>query len=236
MTLEKRFQVGHSVSFTHIYIIYHSSDSSGSYIYIYIHIFEFDPICNKERTRWRWTFQKPGFQVLKFEISKTNNPCSQRPSMQLMASLRASSVPCAWRCGGGVQARHVSWGLLLGCKPLENATWLQKWHSKKLPFHNLAKGTPWKEINRLRFDACIQHGHSGTWNRRDMIEQSSRATKTQDSIQLESLVENPMESSDVFLTLVLRSLDQAGLVMLTICGHIETWDLDFVINIIFVIT
>lgn len=55
-----------------------------------------------------------------------------------------------------------------------------------------------------------------------MIEQSSRATKTQDSIQLESLVENPMESSDVFLTLVLRSLDQAGLVMLTICGHIRT--------------
>lgn len=39
MTLEKRFQVGHSVSFTHIYIIYHSSDSSGSYIYIYIHIY-----------------------------------------------------------------------------------------------------------------------------------------------------------------------------------------------------
>ena len=62
-----------------------------------------------------------------------------------------------------------------------------------------------------------------------MIEQSSRATKTQDSIQLESLVENPMESSDVFLTLVLRSLDQAGLVMLTICGHIGTSDLDFVI-------
>ncbi len=38
-----------------------------------------------------------------------------------------------------------------------------------------------------------------------------------------------MESSDVFLTLVLRNLDQAGPV-LKIFGNIGTWDLDFGIN------
>ena len=44
MTLEKRFQVGHSVSFTPFTI--HPIHP----IHTYLNIFEFDPICNKERT------------------------------------------------------------------------------------------------------------------------------------------------------------------------------------------